>query len=280
MKIDAGEKLYKPMQINCFLEEADDDHVKFRHSIIMEEGSAAEVMINYFNFSEEPRTIEDTMEIRVGEGASLEVVRMQIVNLSTRSTTLTTVQQAAGSSMSSHYVSLAGCNVTNSLKVNLCGEKATHQASGLSFTQQNEHTGNDIQINHIAHNCTSNQLFKHVLSDSSTGAFAGRITVNKDAPKTVAYQKSANILLDARAKMNIQPQLEIYADDVKCSHGATIGKLNEEALFYILTRGIGEKEAKKILLQAFAEEALNSISCVSFRENIRQRLILSLSSMR
>jgi Fe-S cluster assembly protein SufD len=136
------------------------------------------------------------------------------------------------------------------------------------LTQQNEHTENDILIEHVSPDCQSNQLFKQILSDRSTGIFTGRTVVQKNSQKTLAYQRSSNILLHPQAKMDIRPQLEIYADDVKCSHGATVGQLDAEALFYMRSRGIGEDEAKKMLLQAFAGEILDGISCIPFRESI------------
>ena len=107
--------------------------------------------------------------------------------------------------------------------------------------------------------CTSNQLFKGILDDDATGSFNGKIHVSKDAQKTQAYQKNNNILLSPAARMNTKPHLEIYADDVKCSHGATIGQLDREAMFYLRSRGIGEKEARHLLMYAFANEIVSKI---------------------
>ena len=116
--------------------------------------------------------------------------------------------------------------------------------------------------------CTSNQLFKGILDDNATGAFNGKIYVSKDAQKTQAYQKNNNILLSPSARMNTKPHLEIYADDVKCSHGATIGRLDSEAMFYLRSRGIGEKEARQLLMYAFADEIIGKIQVGLLRERI------------
>jgi Fe-S cluster assembly protein SufD len=224
--------------------------------------------VNDDTLSGEPYFCNDVTEVMLGDAATLEMVRLQKVNGSTRLFTHTNVHQAASSRMKMHYATLGGETVRNNLKVTLAGAKAEHIAGGLSLTQQNEHIDNDVLIVHESPDCQSNQLFRHILSDTSTGAFTGRIVVNKGAQKTVAYQKSSNILLHPKAKMNIRPQLEIYADDVKCSHGATVGQLNAEALFYLRSRGISEAGAKKILLHAFAGEVINQISCESFRKTV------------
>ncbi|HEY4784526.1 MAG TPA: SufD family Fe-S cluster assembly protein, partial [Bacteroidales bacterium] len=121
---------------------------------------------------------------------------------------------------------------------------------------------------HAKPNCNSSQLFKGVLDDKSTGAFTGRILVDRDAQKTNAYQKNSSILLTDDVKMNSKPQLEIYADDVKCGHGGTVGQLDEEAMFYLRTRGIGERESRLMLMYAFANEILSEIKIVPLKERM------------
>ena len=257
--VPAGTKLSKPVQITHLFDEHNDTLIQFCNIVLMEAGSSAELLTSDHTVSGEPCASNEVTQILLGTEATLDLVRLQKVNNTTRLTTDTTVQQAASSRMKTHYLTLGGGVISNNLKVNLAGVKAGHTASGLSLTQQTEHAGNDIRMVHASPDCQSNQLFKHILSDKSTGAFTGRIVVNKDARKTSAYQRSSNILLHPKAKMNIRPQLEIYADDVKCSHGATVGQLDAEALFYLRSRGIGEDEARNLLLQAFAGEILDGI---------------------
>ncbi len=130
---------------------------------------------------------------------------------------------------------------------------------GLFLADKWQHVDNFVNVDHAFPNCTSNQLFKGVLDDMSTGAFNGRIYVAQDAQGTLAYQKNNNILLTDDAKMDTKPQLEIYADDVKCSHGATVGQLDDDALFYLQSRGIDKREARLMLMFGFAHEVIQNI---------------------
>ena len=127
---------------------------------------------------------------------------------------------------------------------------------------------NYVNIDHACPNCISNQLFKGVLDDKASGVFNGRIYVHKDAQGTRAYQKNNNILLTDEAKMDSKPQLEIYADDVKCSHGATVGQLDEDALFYLQTRGIDKHDARLMLMFGFAHEVIQNIKVEALRERM------------
>ena len=266
--VPAGIQLSQPIQIINLFDGHNDTSIQSRNLVVMESESSAELFISDCSFSDEALNVEDATEVILGDAANLEMVRIQKMNNNTQLTTDTIVQQAASSRMKSNYITLGGENINNSMKVKLNGKQAEHNATGLSLTQQTEKVNNDMLIVHASPDCQSKQLFKNILSDQSSGAYTGRIVVNKDAQKTMAYQRSNNILLHPKAKMNIRPQLEIYADDVKCSHGATVGQLDAEALFYLRSRGIDENEAKKMLLCAFAHEVLDNISSSSYRENI------------
>ncbi|MDR1171866.1 MAG: Fe-S cluster assembly protein SufD [Bacteroidales bacterium] len=268
--VPANVKPSKPIQVANLFDGHSNALIQPRNLVVMEAGSSAELLVSDCTLSGEPCVCNDVTEVVLGKAATLEMVRLQKVNGNTCLITNTAVRQAESSRMKTHYVTLSGGIVRNSMKVRLAGKKAEHVAGGLSLTQQTEHTDNDMLMIHESPDCQSNQMFKYILSDSSTGAFTGRIVVAKDAQKTVAYQRSSNILLHPEAKMNIRPQLEIDADDVKCSHGATVGQLDAEALFYLRSRGISDAEAKKTLLHAFAREVLNHISCDAFRESILQ----------
>ncbi|MDR2037182.1 MAG: Fe-S cluster assembly protein SufD [Bacteroidales bacterium] len=258
--VPANMKPGKPIQITNLFHGNGNVLTQPRNLIIMEPGSSADILLCDYTLSDESFMCNDVTDVVLAEGASLNLTRLQKVNGTSHLFTHTNVRQKMSSHMTTHYISLNGATIRNDLKVNLTGKEAEHYVKGLAFTQQSGHIDNDVHIVHASPDCRSNQLFKHILSDISTGAFTGRIVVDEGAQKTLAYQRSSNILLDAKAKMNIRPQLEIYADDVKCSHGATVGQLDNEALFYLRSRGIGKKEAQKILLQAFAEETLEGIS--------------------
>ena len=146
-----------------------------------------------------------------------------------------------------------------------CRENRTF---GLFFADLNQHIDNYVNIDHAKPNCTSTQLFKGILDEQSTGAFNGRILVRQDAQNTLAYQTNNNILMSDEARMNSKPQLEIYADDVRCSHGATTGQLDEDALFYMQARGIPRKEARLLMLYAFAHEVIEKIQVTPLKDRI------------
>lgn len=148
------------------------------------------------------------------------------------------------------------------------GEGAETNALGLFLEDKMQHVDNFTVIEHKAPNCHSNQHYKGVLDDMATGAFNGKIHVFPDAQKTEAFQSNNNILLTDTARMHTKPQLEIYADDVKCSHGATVGQLDEDALFYLQSRGIPRAESRLLLMDAFAHDVISRITHPSLQERI------------
>ena len=176
------------------------------------------------------------------------------------------VRQDKGTNVAILTVTLQGELVRNNIYVEFAGEHGECHLSGMSFPENQQHVDNFIRVEHTAPNCVSNQLYKNILRDSATGAFSGRIHVFRDAQKTNAFQRNNNILLTDEAKMFTKPQLIIDADDVKCSHGATVGRLNEEALFYLRARGIGETDARLMLLSAFSHEIIEALRYEPFRE--------------
>jgi Fe-S cluster assembly protein SufD len=146
--------------------------------------------------------------------------------------------------------------------------------SGLSLLAGKQHSDTTICVEHIAPHCKSSQFFKTVLNDQSRGVFQGKIHVHKDAQKTDGYQLSNNLLLSRLAEMDVKPELEIYADDVKCSHGTTTGELDETPLFYLMSRGISKEDARKLLLEAFLGEVLDKISHDDVRTLFDERVHL------
>ncbi|WP_170226990.1 Fe-S cluster assembly protein SufD [Luteibaculum oceani] len=154
----------------------------------------------------------------------------------------------------------------NNLDINLIGEFAHAELNGIVMPNGAQHFDNHTMVSHCVPNCTSSENYKNVVDGKGTAIFNGKIMVHQDAQKTNAFQSSSNILLSDNATVNAKPELEIYADDVKCSHGSTTGKLNSEALFYLQSRGVPAREAKKLLLKAFAAEVLESISVDAVKE--------------
>ena len=148
------------------------------------------------------------------------------------------------------------------------GEGAEINLCGMAIADKNQHVDNHTSIDHAVPNCTSNELFKYVLDDQSVGAFAGLVLVRPDAQHTNSQQTNRNLCATRDARMYTQPQLEIYADDVKCSHGATVGQLDEGALFYMRSRGIAEKEARLLLMFAFVNEVIDTIRLEALKDRL------------
>jgi Fe-S cluster assembly protein SufD len=176
--------------------------------------------------------------------------------------------QSEGSSLRSVDFSLHGGTIRNNLYVKLAGEHAESQLYGLQLSDRQQKMDNFTFIEHAVPNCSSNEFYRSILDEESRGNFCGKIFVCKDAQKTKAFQTNNSICLTDTAKMRAKPQLEIYADDVQCSHGATVGQLDEEAMFYLRSRGIDKKEARFMMMFAFANEIVAKINIEPLRERV------------
>ena len=263
-------KTTQPLQIIHLLLSDEPLMVQHRNLFILEKNSEAQILICDHTLSTEEFITNSVTEIYTAENAKIDFTRMQNEHNSSVQLTNTFIQQERDSRASSNYITLHGGAVRNNLRVFLNGENAENHAVGLFLADQKQHVDNFTYVNHIKSHCHSNQLYKGILDENATGAFNGRIHVWKDAQKTLAYQKNNNILLTDTATMNSKPQLEIYADDVKCSHGATVGQLDNDALFYLRSRGIPEKESRHLLMYAFADEVLSQIKIPALRERITE----------
>ena len=176
--------------------------------------------------------------------------------------------QEKNSNITTNTITLNGGLIRNNLSVAVNGENCQSNLYGIYLADRNQVVDNHTFVDHIKPNSTSNELFKGVIDEQAKVIFSGRILVRKDAQKTNAYQSNKNILLTDEATINTKPSLEIYADDVKCSHGATVGQLNPDALFYMRSRGISEDNAKMLLMNAFVEEVASKISIEPLRERV------------
>jgi len=189
----------------------------------------------------------------------------------------TEILHEAKSTSNSTTITLGGAITRNNLNITLDAEHCEAYLNGLYLINGKQHVDNHTVADHAKPNCYSNELYKGIMDDHSTGVFNGKILVRLDAQKTNAFQSNKNILLSKDASVNTKPQLEIFADDVKCSHGATTGQLDNEALFYLQSRGIGEKEAQRFLLHAFANDVLERIKIEPLKElllaKIEKRLV-------
>ena len=207
-------------------------------------------------------------EIFVGEGAHVEFYDMEDSHSRCHRFHQVYAQVAAGGHLTHTTFTLASGLSRNQADVRLVGQGADALLLGCAITDGQQHVDNNTLIEHIAPGCTSRELYKYVVDQQSSGAFAGRVLVRQEAEKTDSIERNANLVCTEQARMWTQPMLEIYADDVKCSHGSTVGQLNNDALFYMRQRGISEAEARMLLKQAFASEVLAAIPL----EALRQRL--------
>jgi Fe-S cluster assembly protein SufD len=258
----------KPIQIVNLIRAEKDMFNQHRNLIIVEKNAQASIIICDHTISPARALTNAVTEIFVNENAHFDLIRVQNEHNNSAKMTHTFIHQEKNSYASSNNITLHGGFVRNSTYHYLGAEGAESNSSGLFLADKFQHIDNFVNIDHAAPRCTSNQLFKGVLDDMSTGAFNGRILVRPGAQKTLAYQKSNNILLTDDAKMDTKPQLEIYADDVKCSHGAATGQLDNDALFYMQSRGINQKDAKLMLMFGFAHEVIQNIKIQALRERM------------
>jgi Fe-S cluster assembly protein SufD len=243
-----------------------------RNLIVLEENASATLVLCDHTLSPMQFLHNNSTEIILGENAQLNFTNLQNVSNQTAFVNTINVEQKAHSNMKSTILSLHGGVIRNNVNVKLNGEYAESHINGLYITDGKQYIDNDVFVMHNAPLCTSNQLFKGILDNNSSAAFTGRIFVSRNAQKTNAYQKCNNLILTPEAKVYARPQLEIYADDVKCSHGATSGHVNEEEMFYLRTRGISQKEAQFLLMFAFAYEITQNIPLKDLRFRLEEMI--------
>lgn len=195
-----------------------------------------------------------------------------IENEGTHSSLINTVAalQKANSRFTMFTITKSGLLVRNNLRVEITEPGCETNMYGIYFTSGNQHIDNHTYADHQAPNCNSNELYKGVMADKSTGVFNGKIMVHQIAQKTNAYQSNQNVLLGDKASIFSKPELEIYADDVKCSHGCTVGQLDEEALFYLRSRGLSRDAAHRLLVQAFASDIIEKIEIEEVKTSIER----------
>jgi Fe-S cluster assembly protein SufD len=260
----------QPVQIIHLLLANESLMVQHRNLFVLEENAEAKVLICDHTLSTDEYITNSVTEVFTAPNAKMDITRVQNEHNKSIQLTNTYVHQERASVANTNTITLHGGTIRNNLRVTLADENCENNALGLFLADQDQHVDNFTYVNHTQPNCLSNQLYKGILDDKATGAFNGRIHVWKDAQKTLAYQKNNNILLTDTATMNSKPQLEIYADDVKCSHGATVGQLDEDALFYLRSRGIPEKESRLLMMYAFANDVIAHIKLPALKERITE----------
>ncbi len=265
-----GAVMEKPVQVVNLIRGDEEVVVQPRSLIVVGSNARGSLLICDHALTEKEVLSNALKEFYIGENSSFEITRLQNEHNSMTDITHFFIQQERSSRVKINTTSLHGGFIRNNLDVKLAGEGAENYAYGLFLTDGQQHMDHSLFIDHAAPQCTSMQTYKGILDDESTGAFEGRILVEPGAQQTQAYQSNKNILVRDTARMNTKPQLEIYADDVKCTHGATVGQLDEEALFYLRSRGIPEYEARMLMMYAFAHEVIREISIEPLRDRIRE----------
>jgi Fe-S cluster assembly protein SufD len=231
-----------------------------RNVIHLGKSSNTEFIFHFSSLDSTQAMVNVITEIALDENASCQVYKIQNETEEVFHVSTEQVHQSANSSFSIHTHTLNGLFVRNNLNIAVAGENCTTILNGTYVLKDQQYVDNHTRVEHLAPNCYSSELYKGVLSDKSTAVFNGKVLVAEGAQKINAFQSNGNVLLSDDATIYSKPELEIYADDVKCSHGSTTGQLDDEAVFYLKARGISEEAAKGLLVSAFVNEVLESIS--------------------
>lgn len=239
-----------------------------RNLIVVGENSHVQIVERHQSLTENAVLTNSVTEIVTHKRAILDYYKLQNDNLNASLIDNTFIHQNQESFASVHTFSFGGKLTRNNLSYFQDGERIDSTLKGITIIGDKQHVDHDSIVHHTQPNCESHQDYKGIYDGNATGVFNGKIMVRKEAQKTNAFQANNNILLSDKASINTKPQLEIFADDVKCSHGCTIGQLDESAMFYMRSRGIPEKEAKALLLYAFSNNVLSSVKIPEIKQRI------------
>ena len=261
-------KVDRAIQVINILRSDVDLMVNRRVLIVLEEG--AEIKMLFCDHAADDRHFLATqvIEAYVGENASLDLYCLEETHHKNVRVSNVYIDQQANSRVNHNVITLHNGVTRNRLDLTFSGEGAECQCYGCVIADKQQHVDNNTLITHRVPHCTSNELYKYVLDDKATGAFAGRVLVEQGAQKTTSQMTNQNLTATKEARMYTQPMLEIYADDVKCAHGSTVGQLNDAALFYMRQRGITLQEAKTLLQNAFINEVIDKMQLEPLRDRL------------
>lgn len=275
--VKAGKALDKPVHV---LNLVDGDLVAAypRNLIVAEKNAQANVVVTYESVDAGTTLSNVINEVVVMEGAKVVVDKIQNENNQTFHIGSDYATVAKSATFTINTIPVNGKIVRNNLNISLTGKGSTANLNGAICLKDHVHVDNQTLVNHMEPNCDSNELYKSVVNGSPKSIFNGKIYVDKKAQKTNAFQSNANILLSDDATAFAKPQLEIYADDVKCSHGCTIGQFDEEALFYLRARGMRKRTAERVLLEAFIGEVVDNIEIAPVKEYVDALILENFSA--
>lgn len=239
-----------------------------RNLIVVEQNAHVQIIERHQNLNNNAVLTNAVTEIYTDTHATVDYYKIQNDNNDASLVDNTYIEQQKESTCSVHTFSFGGNITRNNLNFYQKGEHINSILKGITIIEGKQHVDHHTLVNHIEPNCESHQDYKGIYADRSTGVFNGKVIVEKEAQKTNAYQQNNNVLISDKATINAKPQLEIFADDVKCSHGCTIGQLDDQALFYMQQRGIPKKEAKALLMYAFANTVLESVKIPEVKKRI------------
>ena len=239
-----------------------------RNLIITEENSHVQIIERHQSLTENPVLTNSVTEIFANKRAIVDYYKVQNDNNNASLIDNTFVKQQQESHCYVHTFAFGGKLIRNNLNFFQHGERIDSTLKGVTIIGEGQHVDHNTLVHHQKPNCESHQNYKGIFGDNATGVFNGKIIVEKEAQKTNAFQSNNNILISDKATINTKPQLEIFADDVKCSHGCTIGQIDENAMFYLRTRGIPRKEAKALLMYAFSNNVLSSVKIPELKQRI------------
>jgi Fe-S cluster assembly protein SufD len=241
-----------------------------RNLIVVGENAHVQIIERQQSLSENAVLTNSVTEIFAEKRAYVDYYKIQNDSINASLIDTTYISQEQESNCRVHTFSFGGKMTRNNLNFFQKGERCDSTLKGVTILEGKQHVDHNTLVHHIEPNCESHQDYKGIFGDASTGVFNGKIIVEKEAQKTDAFQQNNNILIHDKATINAKPQLEIFADDVKCSHGCTIGQLDEEALFYLRSRGIAKKEARALLMYAFANNVLESVKIPELKVRINK----------
>ena len=266
----------KPIQIVNIVNISENIFLQPRNLIVLGKNAKLTLVHCDDSINHQKSFINSITEFFVDEGAEIDFYKLQNKDHLSNVITNTFFHQKENSKVNTNTLTFNGGLIRNETRVCLCGRGADAKVYGLYLMDREQHIENQIYINHVAEETSSYEMFKGIIDDNASAVFNGHIQVHRDAQKTQAFLTNKNILLTDTAHVSTKPFLEIYADDVKCSHGATVGQLDPEALFYLKSRGICERNAKMLLMYAFGAEVANKITIDVLRDRIDNMMVMRL----
>ena len=260
----------KPLQLINILRGGVDLNVNRRILIVAEKNAQVKLLVCDHTVDDVQFIVTQVAEIVADRDAQVDFYELEENSVKVKLLNNVFANQAENSNVTVSTITLHNGFTRNNYRFRLLGERAEAHIGGLAICDKEQHVDNYAFLEHATPNCHSNELFKYALQERSTGVFCGRILVDKGAQKTLAYQNNKNLVTSDEAKMFSKPQLEIYADDVKCSHGLTTGQLDQDALFYLQARGIPEEEARMLLMVAFTQDVVDLVRIDSLQDRLVQ----------